>query len=113
MKTLFKIIALCLLSVSLTFAKPVLNSEYYTGKRLGLVTVGQRLNLSITKDIIFRTDFESFLAKFNGTFFSPAKIYFGTGIEYKQLGLMHYCLHSIDEASSDRFPIRNKFYFKW
>ena len=69
---------------------PVFNSNYYSGKRFGLTTVGQRFNFHITKDIRINTDFESMMNKFAGTFFSPGMIYYGTGIEYKNFGMMHY-----------------------
>ena len=98
---------------SMSLANLALNSEYYMGQRFGLVTVGQKISFVINKDIKLETDFESFMKKYNGTFFSPSHIYFGTGIEYKQFGIIHYCLHDLDNISGNRYPIRNKFYFQW
>ena len=110
-KQLLSILLLALTTICQ--ANTTINSEFYTGKRLGVVTVGQKISLTIGKDITIQTDFESFLESFNTTYFSPGKIYYGTGIQYKQLGIMHYCLHSIDQAQTNTFPIRNKIYFQW
>ena len=94
-------------------AKPLFNNEYYSGKRFELVTVGQRFNVHFTDNFRFNTDFESFMNKFAGTFFSPGKIYYGTGFEYKNFGWMHYCLRDLDKSSGVLYPIRNKFYIQW
>ena len=66
------------------FGTVFLNSTFYTGKRFGLNTVGQSFSFEF-KDFKIKTDFESFMGKFQGTFFSPSLINYGTGFEYKQL----------------------------
>ena len=94
-------------------ATVIINSDYYTSERFGLQSVGQQISLSFNDELIIKTDFESFLSDFSGTFFSPSKIYYGAGIQYKQLGIMHYCMHNLDDSSSNTYPVRNKIYFQW
>ena len=93
-------------------ASVILNNTFYTSKRFGLNTVGQEFSITF-KDFKISTDFESFMEKYNGTFFTPSYIYYGTGIEYKNIGIMHYCLHDLDRKTSSSYPIRNKIYFQW
>ncbi|RAP31375.1 hypothetical protein DID76_02950 [Candidatus Marinamargulisbacteria bacterium SCGC AG-414-C22] len=111
-KTIIYITAI-IVSLHTINANTTINNRYYIGQGLDKVKVGQELAIKITNSLWLKTDFESYLKSFNGTFFSPEKINFGLGIEYKQWGWIHYCMHDLDQSSDFKYPIRNKFYVQW
>ena len=88
-------------------------TEFYTGIRNHEFSVGQKFELNLGQNWTIQTDFESFLDGFHDASFVPNKINFGVGVQYKQWGWTHYCLHDLDTLVPLKYPKKDRFYVVW
>ena len=91
----------------------VQNYSLSSGMIHDIITVGQDVEILILNKITLYTGFESYMKKFNTTYFSPSIIDYRLGIKIEHLGWEHSCMHSLDSISSSQLPIRDRFYLTW
>tara|TARA_B100000427_G_scaffold328516_1_gene341799 strand:- start:594 stop:935 length:342 start_codon:yes stop_codon:yes gene_type:complete len=96
------------------FASPRIEQlTFYSGYLNNQVTVGQELSVLLFDNLLLYTGFESYLASYETTYFSPSMIDYKIGLFYDQVGWEHSCLHSLDKTSDNTLPIRDRFYVVW
>lgn len=115
MKTLLLILLFNMVTFGYNYKTDPLNRSHIKlgmGIRDKTVTTFLTNVIQLNDDMLFITTYETWIGGVdkNGTAFKPKDINFMVGFQYKNMGVLHNCFHTIDKERPKGRPMKNRFY---